>query len=126
MKPRSPTMACTVCSISVTEACVVARWTNVVRSAADTWCSNAAIICSKVLDDAQSRRSTAHALACIGLSSLEHIGNIGSAGGIGKEHLLQLSSTYATPDGHSKDINDLFGMGTKEVRAQDTLAVCFD
>src|SRR5215469_15946075 len=120
MKPRSPTMACTVCSISVTEACVVASWTNVVSSAADTWCSNAASICSKVLEDEQSRRSTSNVLACIGRSFLEHIHNIGGTGGIGKQHLLQLCGTYATPYGHSKDVDDLFGMGTKEVRAQDT------
>src|SRR5712691_2569722 len=58
--------------------------------------------------------------------ALEHRRNIGGAGGIGKQHLLQLCGAHATPYGHSKDVNDLFGMGTIEVRAEDTLATFFN
>src|SRR5712692_9875648 len=58
--------------------------------------------------------------------ALEHRRNIGGAGGIGKQHLLQLCGAHATPYGHSKDVNDLFGMGTIEVRAENTLAAFFD
>src|SRR5712692_5079223 len=37
---------------------------------------------------------------------LEHVRNIGGAGGIGKQHLLQLCGAHATAYDHGKNIND--------------------
>ena len=58
--------------------------------------------------------------------ALEHIRKIGGAGGIGKQHLLQLFCTYAKAHGYGKDVDHLFGMGTAEMRAKDALTPRFD
>jgi hypothetical protein len=52
--------------------------------------------------------------------------HIGGAGGIGKQHLLQLFCTYAKAHGYGKDVDHLFGMGTAEMRAKDALTPRFD
>src|SRR5712692_2541111 len=67
-----------------------------------------------------------HGLLASSRGTLEHMDNIGGAGGIHKQHLLQLLGAQTTAHGHGEDVNDFVGVRPKVVHAQDVLAALFD
>ncbi len=51
--------------------------------------------------------------------SSEHEADVEAVGRIGEDHLLQVVGRDPQPDGDGKEIDDLGGVGPKEVRSQD-------
>ncbi len=49
----------------------------------------------------------------------EHEADVGAVGGIGEDHLPQVVGRDPQPDGDGKEIDDLGGVGPKEMRPQD-------
>ena len=45
--------------------------------------------------------------------------DVGAVGWIGEDHLLQVVGRDPQPDGDGKEIDDLGGVGPKEMRSQD-------